>query len=292
MNRRTLLSFAFAIAGSTVAIAASVGSGDRLSALANPQLLAASDDSFASILDKGEFKFGLEAQYRPFEFRDENNNIVGYDIDVANEMARRWGVEATPVDTNWATVIQTLYDGGFDMILGGMTATEKRYERVNFSIPYMDASSGLLVRSGEDIGDRADLDGKLVGAGAGTPSIDQLDITADELSIEYAEAIKTFDDDAVAYEALKAKRIDAYASSVVSLVEFAKVNPGFEVLPFQSDEWAAEFTTAAFRKEDESLREKFNETLLEMKADGTLDELQMKWFEQTFGPLPEDPPTW
>ncbi|MEO0853821.1 MAG: transporter substrate-binding domain-containing protein, partial [Cyanobacteria bacterium J06648_11] len=48
----------------------------------------------------------------------------------------------------------------------------------------------------------------------------------------------------------------------------------------------------AFRKEDESLREKFNETLLEMKADGTLDELQMKWFEQTFGPLPEDPPTW
>lgn len=280
MKRRTWISSVFAIA---VVLTGSVGF---------QPLLAATDNSFEKIKKEGTFTYGLEAQYRPFEFRDENNKIVGYDIDIADEIAKRWGVKATPIDTNWSAVIQTMYDGGFSFILGGMTATEKRYKRVNFSIPYMDASSGLLVRAGEGIKDRKDLNGKSVGAGAGTPSIDQLKITADELKIAYKEDVKTFDDDAAAYEALKAKRIDAFASSVVSLVEFSKKNPGFDVLPFKSDKWKAEFSTAAFRKEDEALRSKFNETLLAMKKDGTLDKLQMKWFGRTFGPLPEMPPTW
>lgn len=280
MKRRTWISLAFAMAA---VVTGSVGF--------TPALTAATDGSFDKIKKDGEFKYGLEAQYRPFEFRDESNKIVGYDIDIADEVAKRWGVKATPIDTNWSTVIQTLYDGGFSFILGGMTATEKRYQRVNFSIPYMDASSGLLVRVGE-VKDRKGLNGKTVGAGAGTPSIDQLKITADELKIAYKEDIKTYDDDAAAYEALKAKRIDAYASSVVSLVEFSKKNPGFDVLPFKSDKWKAEFSTAAFRKEDEALRSKFNETLLAMKKDGTLDKLQLKWFGRKFGPLPEVPPTW
>ena len=100
----------------------------------------ANADALDEVKKRGHFVFGLEVGYKPFEYRDDNNNIVGYDIDVANEVAKRMGVEAKPMDTNWATVIQTLYDGGFDLILGGMTATEKRFKRVNFSIPYMDAS--------------------------------------------------------------------------------------------------------------------------------------------------------
>lgn len=65
---------------------------------------------------KGELKYGLEAQYRPFEYRDESNNIVGYDIDLADAFAKSLGVKAVPVDTNWSTVIQSLYNGDFDMI--------------------------------------------------------------------------------------------------------------------------------------------------------------------------------
>jgi polar amino acid transport system substrate-binding protein len=243
-------------------------------------------------MDKGYFTYGLEAQYRPFEFRDENNQIVGFDIDLANELAKRWDVEARPVDTNWATVIQTLYDGGFDFILGGMTATQERYERVNFSVPYMDASSGLLVKAGDGIKAREDLDGKVVGAGVGTPSIKQLELSANELKIAYDGEIKTYDDDAAAYEALKVKRIDVYASTLVSLLEFANQTPGFEVLPFRSKLWPAEYTSAAFRKEDEALRQKFDASILEMKQDGTLAEMQQKWFNRTFEPLPDTAPTW
>jgi polar amino acid transport system substrate-binding protein len=243
---------------------------------------------------KGEFVYGLEAQYKPFEFRDENNEIIGYDVDVANEIAKRiGGVSAKPMDTNWSTVIQSLYNGEFDVIIGGMTATQKRYERVNFSVPYMDASSGLLVKADSGITGPKDLAGKTVAAGAGTPQLNQFALAAEEHGIAYNGEVKSFDNDAVAYEAFNAGRIDAYASTVVSLLEFAKANPGYTVLPFTSTKWTQEWTAMAFTKEAEDFRSEVNKHLLAMKADGTLKALQEKWFGQSFvDTLPDEPPTW
>ncbi len=250
-------------------------------------------DALEDVQARGHFAFGLEVGYKPFEFLDENNQLVGYDIDVAAEIGSRLGVEARPTGTNWATVIQTLYDGGFDLILGGMTATEKRFQRVNFSIPYMDASSGILVMKGSGIADRSDLAGKTVSAGAGTPQINQLKLSADELGMEYSGEIKTYDSDAVAYEAMRVGRIDAYASTIVSLLEFAKMTDEFEVLPFSSDMWEQEWTAMAFRKEDETLRAAFNQAIRDMKADGTLARLQEKWFGKSFVHLLSDEvPAW
>lgn len=259
--------------------------------------LVLASHSVAGTLDdvkaRGYFVFGLEVGYKPFEFRDDDNNIVGYDIDVANEIASRLGVEARPMDTNWATVIQTLYDGGFDLILGGMTATEKRYQRVDFSIPYMDASSGILVLANSGIGSRADLGGKTVSAGAGTPQINQLELSAEELGISYSGSIKTYDSDAVAYEAMRVGRIDAYASTIVSLLEFAKTTDEFDVLTFASDKWAHEWTAMAFRKEDDDLENAFNDQIRAMKEDGTLAAIQEKWFGKSFvGSLSGEAPTW
>jgi len=241
----------------------------------------------------GKFVFGLEVGYKPFEFMDDSGNLVGYDIDVSKEIAKRLGVEAEPQDTNWSTVIQTMYDGGFDLILGGMTATEKRYERVNFSIPYMNAASGIIVLKDSGISDRSDLGGKTVSAGAGTPQLDQLKMSADELGISYDGEIKSYDSDAVAYEAMRSKRIDAYASTLVSLLEFAKTDDNFTVLPFASDMWAQEYTSMAFTKEDNDLRGAFDDAIRAMKSDGTLAALQEKWFGQSFiDTLPDTAPTW
>ncbi len=248
-------------------------------------------EALNAILEKGYFTYGLEAQYRPFEYRDENDNIIGFDIDLATEIGRRMGVEARPMDTSWGAVLQSLYDKQFDIILGGMTATEDRYQRVDFSVPYMDAGSGLLVKADSGIQERADLDGLVVGAGEGTPSVIQLEDTAKELNIAYAEDIKTYDDDAAAYEAMKTGRLDAYASSFNSLNEFAKENPEFTTIPFKSDNWAAEYSVIAFRKEDTALRALINGILVAMKEDGTLAALQEKWFGQSFD-VPNVPPTW
>ena len=241
----------------------------------------------------GKFVFGLEVGYKPFEYMDDSGNLVGYDIDVSKEVAKRLGVEAVPQDTNWSTVIQTMYDGGFDLILGGMTATEKRYQRVNFSIPYMNAASGIIVLKDSGITDRSDLGGKKVSAGAGTPQLDQLNMSAKELGLSYDGDIKSYDSDAVAYEAMRAKRIDAYASTLVSLLEFAKTDDNFTVLPFASDMWAQEWTSMAFTKEDDDLRGAFDDAIRAMKSDGTLAKIQEKWFGQSFvDTLPDTSPTW
>ena len=255
----------------------------------SPAVAGALDD----IKARGEFTYGLEAQYRPFEFRDDNNEIIGYDIDVADEVGKRLGVKANPVDTNWAAVIQSLNSGQFDLILGGMTATPERYKRVNFSYPYMEASSGLLVRADSGIADASGLGGKVVGAGAGTPSIKMLQMSSEEHGHSFDGDIKTYDDDAVAYEAMRAGRVEAYASSIVSLMEFAKTTEGFSVVPFTSKHWGQEFTCMAFRKEDEDLRAAFNGAIADMKADGTLEALQNKWFGQSFiDLLPNVAPEW
>ena len=247
---------------------------------------------FETIKQRGYFTYGLEAGYRPFGFYDDTNKLIGYDIDLADALGKRWGVESRPVPTNWATVIQTMYDGGFDLILGGMTATEERYKRANFSVPYMDASSGLLVRVNGGIVEKKDLNNRIVGTKAGTPSIKQLEMTEEELGIKYSAAMKTFPEDTAGIEALRSKRIDAYASSVVSMLEVAKENPGFEVIPFKSERWATEYTCAAFRKEDEDFRTAFNDAILAMQADGSLYELQRKWFNLSFEDLPKEPPVW
>lgn len=249
-----------------------------------------------SIRANGFFTYGLEAQYRPFEFRNEKDEIIGYDIDLANEIAKRiGGVEAKPVDTGWGAVIQSLYDKQFDIILGGMTATEGRYEKVDFSVPYMDAGSGLLVKKDANIKERKDLNGKIVGAGEGTPSVPQLEATATELGITYKEAIKTYDDDAAAYEAMKTNRLDAYASSFNSLNEFAKENPEFTVIDFKGEFLGSnEYAVIAFRKEDTGLRALINGILIAMKEDGTLAQLQEKWFGRSFDivAVPNIPPVW
>ena len=255
---------------------------------------AATADTLAEIQERGYFVFGLEAQYRPFEVRDESGEIIGYDIDIAAELGERLGgVEPRPVDTNWSTVIQSLYNGDFDMILGGMTATRERFERVNFSYPYMDASSGILVKADSGIESPADLAGRAVSAGAGTPQIGQLELSAEALGIEYDGEIRTYDDDTVAVAAMQAGRIEAYASTLVSLLELAKEVEGVTVIPFTSDAWSQEFTAMAFRKEDETLRAAVNAAIDDMKADGTLAALQEKWFGQSFVDiLPSEAPTW
>jgi polar amino acid transport system substrate-binding protein len=255
---------------------------------------AAQADALADVVAAGELKFGLEAQYRPFEFRDENNEIVGYDIDLGNAFAASLGVTAVPVDTNWSTVLESLYSGQFDMILGGMTATEVRYEKVNFSVPYMDAASGLLVTASSGITDFAGLDGMIVSAGAGTPQIDMLTSCAESAGITFDGDIQTFDNDALAYEALATGRIAGYSSSIVSLLEASKVNPELVTMPWNCDgAFEGAWTAAAFRKEDDSLRQAFDAFIAEMAASGELEALQLKWFGQSFvAALPATAPSW
>ena len=257
---------------------------------ASPALAGALDD----IKARGEFTYGLEAQYRPFEFRDENNEIVGYDIDVANENREPSRSQGHPGRHEL---------GGGDPV--PLHRPVRSHPRGHDRHPRtVQAGQLLLPLHGGELGapSRPPTPASWMpptsaagwsGAGAGTPSIKMLQMSAEEHGHEFDGDIKTYDDDAVAYEAMRAGRIVAYASSIVSLMEFAKTTEGFVVVPFTSKHWGQEFTCMAFRKEDEDLRGAFNDLIAEMKADGTLEALQNKWFGQSFVDLlPNVPPTW
>lgn len=246
----------------------------------------------AEIESQGYFSYGLGGAYRPFGYRDENNELVGFDVDLANEIGKRLGVEARPVESAWATIIQSLKLGMFDVIIGGMTATAERYEQVNFSTPYMEASSGILVLDADNVAELKDLDGRTVGAATGTPQLEQLEISATDLGIAYAGPVETYAEDALAFEAMRAGRLQGYASSLVSLADFAATTEGFSVIRLVSDKWPSEWTAAAFRKEDEDFREAFNKAMADMRADGTLAALHEKWFGASYvDALPEAAPT-
>ena len=99
--------------------------------------------------------------------------------------------------------------------------------------------------------------------------------------------------DEVAYAAMRSGRLDAYASTLVSLLAFAQTSDDVTVIPFTSNMWKAEYTAMAFRKEDESFRSAINQIIVDMKNDGTLASLQQKWFGQSFVDLlPNEAPTW
>ncbi len=90
----------------------------------------AKKSTLEEILKRGELRVGFEAGYMPFEMTDKKGNFVGFDIDMAKEMAKAMGVKFVPVNTAWDGIIPSLITGKFDIIMSGMTVTQERNLKV------------------------------------------------------------------------------------------------------------------------------------------------------------------
>ncbi len=97
------------------------------------------------ILKRGKLRVGFEAGYMPFEMTNKKGNFVGFDIDVAKEMAKAMGVKFVPVNTAWDGIIPALITGKFDIIMSGMTVTQERNLKINFANPYIIVGQTVLV---------------------------------------------------------------------------------------------------------------------------------------------------
>ena len=98
-----------------------------------------------SILKKGELRVGFEAGYMPFEMTDKKGHFVGFDIDMAKEMAKAMGVKFVPVNTAWDGIIPSLITNKFDIIMSGMTVTQERNLKINFADPYIIIGQTILI---------------------------------------------------------------------------------------------------------------------------------------------------
>ena len=122
----------------------------------------AGDQSLEKIKAKGVFVLGLDDSFPPMGYRDENNEIVGFDIDLAKEVCKALGVELKCQPIDWAAKDQELATGQIDCIWNGFTKTEEREKSMTLSVAYVNNAQVIVVKSSSSINTIADLKGKVV----------------------------------------------------------------------------------------------------------------------------------
>ena len=121
------------------------------------------DNSLQAVLDSKKFILGLDATFKPMGYTDENDEIVGFDIDVAEEVCKRMGVELVKQPINWETKEEDLKAGRIDCIWNGMSVNPSRAEEMNLSDPYMKNSMVFVVPSDSDAESMDDLSKAVIG---------------------------------------------------------------------------------------------------------------------------------
>lgn len=230
----------------------------------------AEDDSLQKVLDSGKFILGLDATFKPMGYTDENDNIVGFDIDVAEEVCARLGVELVKQPIDWDTKEQDLDAGKIDCIWNGMSINASRAEVMNLSEPYMENAMVFVVANGSSVASQADLDGKTVAVQSGSTAQEILEGSGLNVT-ETALATNV-----ECLQQLELNLVDAvFMDSVVANYEIKETGKDYVILP---DGLEAEEYAIGFRKNDNALRDKVQEILSEMKADGKLGEISTAWF--------------
>ena len=159
------------------------------------------------IKDKGTFILGLDDSFPPMGFRDENDTVVGFDIDLAPEVCKRMGVELVVQPIDWDSKELELETGRIDCIWNGLSITDERLAAMYFAKPYIANKQIIIVPEGSEIKAVADLKGKKVGLQKGSSALDALN--ANPVSKELGELVE-LQDNVTVYSELKAGRIDAF----------------------------------------------------------------------------------
>ena len=236
-------------------------------------------DTLAQIKKNGYFTVGLDDTFAPMGFRGENGEIVGFDIDLAKEVAKRMGVEVKFKPTDWDGIIFELRSKKIDMVWNGMTITEDRKKQIAFSNSYFNSDQIIVTRSGSDIKKISDLAGKNIGLQLGSSSYFAL-----EKNPVYSKVknIRKYGSNVEALLDLEAGRTDAVIiDSMVGKYYIAKKEKkdNKDIFSVVDEPLATEYTGIGMRKEDTSLIAEINRLLDEMKNDGTYDKIYDKWFE-------------
>ena len=220
---------------------------------------------------------GLDDNFPPMGFKDESNEIVGFDIDLAKEASKRLGrpVEFKAID--WNSKEAELKSGRVDILWNGLDITEKRKENMLFSNPYMDNRQIVFVAKGKaaSIKGEADLAGKLVGTQSGSTTEEYFESNANVKNS--MKEVKYYPDFINAFMDLENGRIDAVVGDeIIGRYYLSKHPEKLEAVDVVIGP-VSEFGIA-FRKDDQKLRDQVQKVMDEMKKDGTTAKISQKWF--------------
>ena len=271
MKKISLAVFAMMMVAMLAVFAGCSSSSDTNSGTADSG--TAQDNSLQNVLDKGTLVLGLDDSFPPMGFRDENNNIVGFDIDVATEVANRMGVELKLQPIEWSTKEMELNTGSVDCLWNGLSIDDERKQAMDLSEPYMTNRMVLVVLNDSEYTDQASLAGKTIGVQNGS--------TAEKI-LEESDFSKTigntigFKDNVTAFMELETKGIDAiFMDEVVANYAITSQNKDFKVL---EDGLTEEEYAVGLKKGNTALKNEVQKYIDEMKADGTMTQISEKWF--------------
>ncbi|GKU83001.1 amino acid ABC transporter substrate-binding protein [Niallia sp. NCCP-28] len=216
---------------------------------------------------------GIDDKFAPMGFRDEDNKIVGFDIDYAKAAAEKMGakVEFQPID--WKTKESELSSGRIDLIWNGYTITDERKKKVLFTKPYLKNAQVVVTLKDSKLSKLADLNGKVVGLQSLSSASDALDANPIKSKIK---EVTEFSDNVMALNDLKSGRLDAVViDEVVIDYYMTKEKDSFKVL---DESLAPEEYGIGVKKGNEALLEKLQKALDEMNEDGTAAKISEKWF--------------
>lgn len=222
------------------------------------------------VKDNKVIKVGLEDTYPPMEFRNEKNELVGFDIDLSDEIGKRLGVKVEYVMTEFGGLIMSLNSNKIDMSASAISITDERKKEVEFTKPYVNSGQALVVKKGNtSIKDEKDLNGKTVGAQLGT--------TGEQAAkkIQGVKEVKAYDKVPQVFQDLDIGRIDAViVDEFVGRYYLSKQKDKSEVVKSLEQEPIG----IAFKKGEKELQEEVQKIIDEMVKDGTMSKISEKWF--------------
>ncbi|WP_405115465.1 amino acid ABC transporter substrate-binding protein [Paenibacillus sp. FSL K6-1217] len=221
----------------------------------------------------GKLVIGIDDKFAPMGFRDDNNEIVGFDIDYAKAAAAKMGREVTFQPIDWSAKESELNSGRIDMIWNGYTITDERKDKVLFTKPYLENSQVVVVLADSALAKLQDLAGKEIGLQSLSSAADALD--ANPIKAELG-GVSEFTDNVLALTDLKSGRLDGVViDEVVARYYIAKEPDTYKLM---EESLAPEQYGIGIKKGNEALLDELQKALDELGSDGTAAEISTKWF--------------
>lgn len=232
-------------------------------------------DSGYDLVEEGKLIFAASGEFKPFSYM-EGNNMIGYDIAVAEAIAEHLGLEPVQQKAKFSGIVTGVNEGRYDIAVASHTITEERLEKVNFTEPYYYSGPVIYTREDSDITSADDLKGKEISVSRGSTYV--------EIATEYTDNIPQVDSDVVALQSLASGHHDAVITD--DITGKTAIQNGLKIE--NRGQLGVSEQAIAVNKENEKLLEAINKALEELKESGELAKLAEKWIGVDVTQEPEE----
>lgn len=270
MKRRTVTFLLLALAAMMLAACGSQSEGAKAKSGQGAAASAEAGGLLEEIKASGKLRIGTEGTYPPFTYHDDSGKLTGFDVEFAEEVAKRLGVTPEFAEAKWDGMFAGLDAKRFDIVVNQVAINEDRKQKYDFSEPYSVSKAVLIVHEdNQDVKAFADIQGKKAGQ--------SLTSNLTELAKENGADIVQTDGFNQAIELLVSKRIDVTVNDGLSFLDFKKHRPDAKVKAV-AEHANASRSGILLRKGNPDLVDAVNQALADMKADGTYLAISEKYF--------------